>query len=100
MSESKKDDGVQKLQLRIANKKGYVIVITAITMLFGGPIVDVVVTSSNPDVSRDSLINRVDDLEDTVKVLEHKSLILKNQALMCSPRYAIKDEDPFEDIWP
>lgn len=91
MSEGKKDDGVQKL--RIAGPKGYALAAALITIILGDNIVDVVITTTAPDVSRDALITRVDDLEKTVHRLEH-------QALMCSPNYAIKDEDPFEDIWP
>lgn len=78
---------------KIAGAKGYAVTITISIAVFGPTFLDMVAPPSYIDDDKHSLIHRIDDLEKTVHNLE-------NQALMCTPKYAIKEEDPFLDIWP
>lgn len=77
MSKRQEDDGIPDNKL--AGAKGYAAVVAFITLVFGGPIVDVVVETT--DRRRDVLDQRVEDLEKTVYLME-KGLL--NTDLMCS----------------
>lgn len=90
MSYRKKNDGAA--EDRTSSKKNNLIITIIITLVAGGPLVELVYKADNPD-DRAKLDRRINELEKTVNTLEH-------QALMCTPKYAIKEEDPFEDIWP
>mgnify|MGYP001820594710 CR=1 FL=1 len=91
MSESEKNDGVRQYRNRLAGKKGYVVVATAFTLIFGGPVVDVVITATSP--THDELVKRIEYMEHNIEYLE------RIQALECrndKVKFVYHEEDEEE----